>query len=384
MYKLILLNTVLFALLFNLSSCGSSHKEAKNIILFIGDGMGEQQRLAAQWVDSGLAGQLVMDDMSHMGFIATKSANSLVTDSAAAATAIATGVKTNNGVVSFDSNLNFISTILEIAKKRGKRTGLVTTTQVTHATPAAFATHVTNRGNLNEIALQLLSADLNVLLGGGENSFLPTSEEGCFVGNGARNDSRNLINEFVSLGYKYVCDASSLNSIDSESESAVLGLFSNGGMVRPFSPTLKEMTQSAISILSKGSNGFFLMVEGGQIDWAGHLNDAENVISDVITLDGAVDVARKFNALKQDTLIIVVADHETGGMFVTVEASGVPDEDGPFFAADGASFFVNWTTDGHTSVDVPITSEGPGSELLTGLRDNTYIFDVMLRSLGPE
>jgi alkaline phosphatase len=121
------------------------------------------------------------------------------------------------------------------------------------------------------------------------------------------------------------------------------------------------------------------MVEGGQIDWASHSNDAENAISDTIELDKAVRVALDYAAVYEDTLVIVTADHETGGMSVSLTASGAPEEDGPFAMPDGTEFYVNWSTTGHTSSDVPVTSKGPSSDMLNGIHENTYIFDVMLR-----
>ena len=152
-------------------------------------------------------------------------------------------------------------------------------------------------------------------------------------------------------------------------------------MPRPFSPTLQDMTRKAIAILSKNPSGFFLMIEGGQIDWASHSNNAEHVISDVIDLDEALAEANAYAEDKLDTLIIVSADHETGGMSVDLNSSGLPDEDGPFFMPDGTPFFVNWSTTGHTNADVPTTTQGLLSEMLVGINENTYIYDVMLKWL---
>ena len=120
------------------------------------------------------------------------------------------------------------------------------------------------------------------------------------------------------------------------------------------------------------------MVEGGQIVWAGHSKDADNVISDTVDLDNSVRVALDYAAVNNDTLVIVTAEHETGVMSVSLSSSGAPDEDGPFAMPDGTKFYVNWSTTGHTSSDVPVTSMGPSSDMLTGIHENTYLFDVML------
>ncbi len=351
---------------------------AKNIILFIGDGMGSGQRTAARLVSVGYTGKLSMDDMPVSGSVITSSADNAITDSAAAATAMATGVKTDNGVVALSPTiLGSMPTILEKAKSMGKLVGLVTTTQITDATTAAFASHIEDRYLMNDIAEQMLDADVDVLLGGGEDEFLPLLENGCFPEAGERSDGRNLINEAIAIGYEYVCDQASLQLVESGSTSQLLGLFADEGMISPFSPSLADMTQKAIDVLSGNSEGFFLMVEGGQIDWAGHVNDAANTISHTIGFDEAIEVAKQFAFINDDTLIIVTADHETGGMMISSSSSGVSGEDGPFDTSDGGQFYVNWSTIDHTGVNVPVTAQGPCSDNLTGVYENTFIYDVM-------
>ena len=354
---------------------------AKNIILFIGDGMGREHIKAARWVTLGEDGLLSVDNMPTSGWSRTRSANSPVTDSAAAATAMATGVKTNNGFISLDANLNLVSTILEKAKGQEKAVGLVTTGQITPATPAAFASHVKDRNSMTEIAVQMFITGVDVLLGGGEDEFLPVSDTGCYQEPGKRDDGRNLIEEAISSGYIYVCDSVSLESVGPSSTHKLLGLFADEGMTRPFSPSLAGMTQKAIDILSNSPNGFFLMVEGGQIDWASHANDAANTIGDTVGFFEAVGVAIEYVSLRDDTLIIVTADHETGGMTISSTSTGLPDEDGPFNMPDGRQFYVTWSTTGHTAADVPVASQGPFSDMLAGVYENTFIYDVMLNAL---
>ena len=236
-YLVILLSLPIF-----LSGCfhdssSPTRSTAKNIILFIGDGMGAEHRKAARWATVGKNGKLAMDNMPASGWIQTHSADSVITDSAAAATAMATGVKTNNGVIALDMNLGYVSTILEKAKGKGKLTGLVTTTHITHATPAAFASHVEDRDRMKEIAEQMLVTGVDVLLGGGEDEFLPMSDSGCYPGAGKRRDGRNLINEATAIGYMYVCDQASFSLIDPDSTQQLIGLFADEGMTRPFSPS---------------------------------------------------------------------------------------------------------------------------------------------------
>lgn len=359
-----------------INSCRSA-PHAKNIILVVGDGMGEYHRKTAQWRKIGQFGSLAMDDMPVSGYSKTGSANSFITDSAAAATALSTGEKTNNDVIGLDPDLNILTTILEEAQSLGKAVGLVTTTQITHATPAAFAAHVESRDMMTEIASQMLSARVDVLLGGGESEFLPTSETGCYPNSGMRTDSRNLINEAITAGYTYICDSAGLTAVDPAATTRLLGLFADEGMSRPFTPSLTEMVRKAVDILSMNPTGFFLMVEGGQIDWASHSNDSTNAINDTIELDAAVEVIQAFAGISDETLIIVTADHETGGMTAYLEPTGNPSEDGPFQMPDLTPFYIDWSSSDHTSSMVPTTAQGPSSKWLTGEYENTYIYTVM-------
>lgn len=357
------------------------NSNARNIILLIGDGMGAEHIKAARWVILGDDSSLSMNNMPVSGLSHTRSADNPVTDSAAAATAMASGIKTTNGFIGMDTNLNPVPTILEEAKKQGKAVGLVTTIQITHATPAAFASHVKDRNSMVEIAAQMSAEGVDVLMGGGEDEFLPVSDTGCYQEPGERDDNRNLIKEAVSGGYTYVCDSTSLAAVKPSSTRKLLGLFADEGMTRPFSPSLAEMTQKAIDILSNNPNGFFLMVEGGQIDSVSHVNDAANAIRDTVGFYEAVKAAKKYASLRNDTLIIVTTDHETGGMTVSMTRTGSPDEDGPFNMPDGRQFYVLWSAKGHTAADVPVASQGPFSEMLGGVYENTFIHDVMRDAL---
>jgi alkaline phosphatase len=228
----------------------------------------------------------------------------------------------------------------------------------------------------------MLDQKVNVLLAGGEDDWLPETETGCYPNPGHRTDGRNLITEAIANGYTYVCEAKDLEVLDLENESHFLGLFADDGMLRPYTPTLPMMTTTAIDVLSQDPDGFFLMVEGGQIDWAAHMNDGGDVITDVLGFDSAVARALDYASINPNTLIIVTGDHETGGMSADLVSSGQPDEDGPFLMPDGTPFYINWTTIYHTGVDVPVTAFGPNSEFLIGTYENTHIYEVMRRFLG--
>ena len=244
-----------------------SEETAPAILLFIGDGMGEAHRTAARWSAVGQSGQLIMDILPVSGWSQTASADSAITDSAAAATAMATGGKTNNGMIGINPEGETLTTILELAQDRGWAVGLVTTVQISHATPASFAAHVPDRNQMTDIALQMIEHHPEVLLGGGEDEFIPPSETGCFPESGERSDGRNLISEAIASDYTYVCDTTSLEAVNPIATTYLLGLFADEGMSRPYAPSLAAMTDKAIAILSRDPEGFFLMVEGGQIDW---------------------------------------------------------------------------------------------------------------------
>ena len=351
------------------------------IILFIGDGMGTNQRLAATWLVSGEGGLLVMDNMPVHGMAQTASANDPVTDSAAASTAMATGTLTNNGFMGVDPSKNSLTTILELAQVSGWSVGLVTTTQLAHATPGAFASHYPDRSNLPEIARQMMVHNIDVLLGGGEDDFFSKDERGCYPGTGHQNIDSSLVDAALESGYTYLCTAEELQSLDPTQEDRVLGLFSGEGMVPPFNPNLAQMTQTALDILSQDEDGFFLMVEAGQIDWAAHENEAMQTMQNTVGLDTAVAMAQIYALENPNTLIIVTGDHETGGMRINLDGAGSYRQDGPFSMPDGRSFWIDWSTTGHTPDPIPVTAQGPFSEMLAGEYPLTQIFQVMTAML---
>lgn len=354
---------------------------AKNIILFIGDGMGETHRTAATWIRHGQEGNLDMDGMSYHGWAMTRTAWDQVTDSAASATAIATGVKTANKRIGIDPSGRELVTILDQAQELGMATGLITTVQITHATPAAFGAHVQSRDDVFEISSQMMEVGINLIMGGGENDFLPEGKDGCYPDPGKRTDGRDLISEAVEGGYHYVCTAEELFSLDPNSTTHVLGLFGDEEMLREYLPSLREMTEFAISILAQDPDGFFLMVEGGQIDWASHGWNAVDAMGDTLGLDDAVEAGLTFAAQDQNTLIIVTADHETGGMRLKTLSEGLTGGRDEFETPDGTAFKLSWSTSSHTDANVPTSGQGPGAELLEGIYENTHIYEVMRAAL---
>ena len=302
----------------------NSNKKVKNVILLIGDGMGITQTYVAERYKEEIEnGHLVLlTNFKTKGTITTYSLSSEVTDSAAAGTALLSGYKTNNRMINVKPDGSIPrKTLGEIAKEKGKSVGIVTTTRVTHATPAAVYAHIKDREEENEIAEQLLEFEPDVVLGGGLRHFIPKNEEGS-----KRKDNKNLIEMFKKKGYTVVYNKEELERINPNNTTKLLGLFSMSHMAYEVDrenidkyknqPSLAEMTEKALEILSKNPNGFFLMVEGGRIDHACHAHDAKSAIMDTIAFDNAVKVALDFQKKHPDTLIIVTADHETGGMSV--------------------------------------------------------------------
>ncbi len=327
----------------------------KNVILMIGDGMGLATVTLARLSLAAPSTSLSMDSMKYTGFAMSHSANATVTDSAAAGTALATGYKTNNGMISTLPDGTVVQTILEAAGRKNKATGLLTTVTITHATPAVFGSHVKARADEAEIAPQYLDRRIDVLMGGGRYYFMPKSQEGS-----KRADERDLLAEAKTAGYSVVDTPEAMTGVTT---GKLLGLFQMSSLSADGPvPPLADMTAKAIELLSQDKDGFFLMVEGGQIDWQAHNNDQAGTVRHMMDFDAAVARALEFARKKKDTLVIVTADHETGGLTIIY-----PDKDStdPFKCA--------WTTKGHSGCNLPILADGPGAEMFTGVLDNTDI-----------
>lgn len=458
-----------------------STNRARNIILFIGDGMGASVRTAARTMSKGIEGGkakglLEMDQMETVGLVMTSSLDALVTDSSPGAGAWATGNKSlnnwhgvfpdNTGPVIGNSALDRnpeaaipyldnprVENIAEFLQRtRRMSTGVVSTVAVTDSTPGAFSSH-SIRYAQNAIAEQMLSSGHSVILGGGGRYFLP--QEHPLLGNipSARLDGKNLVDDFKKSGFMFVSTASELEHAGRAEK--LLGLFHGSDMASrydrnraaagnatakevmgrfPDQPTLELMTRQALNVLSKNPNGFFLMIEAGSIDRELHRFDPNRAIDELIELDKAIGIARAWSAerTRDDTLIVVTADHETAGLILTgvnengrpsarafpeyedKNFDGFPDSFQPEFSLtfDFASSFAppkeskvydvprnirelnpnsslspsaaGGGLGGHSAVDVPLSARGPGSNLFGGVQDNTEIFFKILRALGEK
>jgi len=375
----------------------------RNVIFMVGDGMAAAHREAARLHLKGLGGQLEMDRLPVSGQLTTSpdDPEDTVTDSAAGASAWATGVATYNGAISVDPEGNPLPVLGAQAKRAGKRTGLVTTAQVTDATPAAFYSTSTDRAAQDDIARQYLEVSRpDVILGGGEDWWLPAGTPGAFPDQpaedpteGSRGTQGDLIAQARGAGYTYVTSRAQL--LAAPERARLLGLFSNQEMFQQraegegdvYAPVvdLATMTRTALDHLDDSRAGFFLLVEEEGIDEFAHNNNGARVLQTMAALDRTVALVRAYVAAHPDTLLVVVGDHECGGL--TVEDVDAEDEsgtapsteDGPFpvRGGDGKDFVMDWTTTSHTGVDVPVTAAGPGSERLTGKHPNTYVHEVL-------
>ncbi len=290
---------------------------AQSIILLIGDGMGVAEIYAADaYAQEVLGTHLALTTLDHLALTTTYSANSPITDSAAAGTAIHSGWKTNNAAINVLPDGQWVDSIGYAAHTAGKSVGVVTTTHITHATPATVYAHGIDRGDESGFATQLVAFAPEVAFGGGARFFLPEEADGD------REDGRNLVDEMINLGYTYVTDATELNAVDLANTNRLLGLFKKYHMDYeidriniPFNePSLAEMTAAALDVLDNNPAGFFVMIESGRIDHAGHVHDMASLIWEVLAFDAAIQVALDYQALHPDVLIIVTADHETGGL----------------------------------------------------------------------
>lgn len=406
----------------------NSNKKVENVIFMIPDGFNADYATNYRWYK----GEDAVWDEHLKGMFKTYSANSRITDSAAAGTAMATGVKTNNSVISLTPEGNEIETILEASEKTGKSTGLVATSTITHATPAVFASHVDNRKKEDEIAKQMIENDVDVLLGGGKEFFVSKADGG--------KQEEDLIEEAVELGYEFVETREELlnvENVDIDGDDKLLGLFADQALVPELhraeteQPNIAEMTETAIDVLSQDKDGFFLMVEGSQIDWAGHANDPVWAMTDVEAFEKAVEVALNFAKEDGKTLVVVAGDHETGGMTVGTRGSSTAEPDklkgvsatGDFMANEinedrsnvkevvekhtgftltesevksiqdaknvanainsllSKKASVGWTSEGHTGVDIPVYAYGPQSYNFVGLLENTDLPKLMAEAM---
>jgi alkaline phosphatase len=409
-----------------LAGCASAQEQPRNLVLFIGDGYGPAYAELARAV----SGEPLAMDAVLVGGAQTASADSRVAESAAAATAYACGIATNNGRVGTDAAGRPCRTLFEAAREHGARVGLVTTTRVTHATPAAFESHVADRDQEVEIATQIAAAGLDVLFGGGARFFRPAD-----VG-GSREDGRDLLQELSEDGYIVVTDPTCFTTIDALPAAAIV---TNDHMAYEIDrdeteePSLADMTARALDLLFAHREPFVLMVEGGRIDHAGHGNDPAGAVHDVLAYDAAFELALDRARADGRTLVVGVSDHETGGLSlgrddvydwhhaalgrVTQSAGRLAariraGEAAALVLRDGAGLAdltpaelaaidsagddlsgaiadllsrragVAWTTEGHTGSDVPVYAWGPGAERFHGSRPAAEVGRLLREVMG--
>jgi alkaline phosphatase len=323
--------------------------DARNVILFIGDGFGAtQMSLGIQYARLVEQRELNIDSLmqdGNTGYSLTLPFDNIVIDSAAGATQMATGQLARNDMLGLDPDGYPIETILEWAHKRGLGTGLVTNVRITHATPAAFAVHQSSRYNSEQVLVDdiLRDGDVDVILGGGARALVPTGSRVSQAlpgipteldGESVREDAVNRVEELADQGYAIASDASSLDEAATHA-TKLLGMFSASHLPSVIDrqnlnasnvPTLAEMTGAAIDILSRRDEGFFLFVESGRIDFGGHANDAATMLQEILDLDVAVGRALEFQQRHPDTLVLVTADHGTGGFSFTDATFGIPED----------------------------------------------------------
>ena len=327
----------------------SESTRPKNIILAIADGAGLNHITVSRLAIGGPDHKLYIDQLPVAGTSSTHAYENLITDSAAAATAWATGNKTKNRYLSVDKDKKELTTIFEMLDDKGYLKGIVATSSVTHATPAAFYAHIDSRYKEKEIADQLLNSSVDIALGGGQEFFNLQELD----------KNHHLMTEKVSLENNY------------DGLKNIIGLFDEDGMERGLDmPTQREMTSYALDYLDDKCNGFFLMTEGSQIDWAGHSNDVEYMIREFKDFDLTIKDLINFVSANKDTLLLITADHETGGLQLMKQKDD--------------SFIVQWGTGSHTGVPVGVYAYGPGSQNFSGVMDNTDIFYKILEVLDYQ
>jgi alkaline phosphatase len=355
-----------------ISACGSSNsvtyytpetanlKQPKNIILMIGDGMGLTQVSAALYSNKR---PLNLERFQHIGFHKSYAAGELITDSAAGATAFACGIKTYNGAIGVNVDSIPQRNIIEEAEEKGLATGLVATAFIVHATPAAFFAHQPIRVFHENIAADLLKLDIDLLIGGGKKYF-----------DRRETDDRNLYKELRQKGY-VVSDflTKELQQLSFKPTHKIIHFTADRHPVpvtagRNYLPFASRVAPKFLKGMG-GENGFFLMIEGSQIDWAGHGNEGDLMIAETLDFDRAIGEVLNFAEADGNTLVIVTADHETGGM-----------------AINPGSKFGNlktaFTTNGHTASLVPVYAFGPGAEEFKGIYENTAIYHKMRKLLN--
>ncbi len=345
----IILLCVLFAVTSN-SWAQKSKSHPKNVILMVGDGMGAAQIYAGL---TGNKGKLNLERCTAVGFHKNQASNNYVTDSAAGATALASGQKTYNGAIGVDASGKPIPTILEIAEQNGLATGLVATCSITHATPACFISHQPSRSLNEAIALDFLKTDIDVFIGGGRKYF------------SKRSDGLNLVDSLKGRGYQIANSITEVQQITKGKLAAFLADEQQAKFSEGRGDELVKSTEVALQLLKGNKKGMFMMIEGSQIDWGGHDNNTQYIVDEMIDFDNAIGKVLDFAAADGNTLVIITADHETGGFSLIGGDMKTGTVEGKF------------TTEHHTGVMIPVFAFGPGSDRFSGIYQNTDIYKKM-------
>lgn len=339
---------LLFLITFSAAIFAQNPVQPRNIIFMIGDGMGIAH-ITATRIERG---PLQLERFKVLGMSMTHSADNYVTDSAAAGTALSTGSKTNNDMVGQTPDGHPLKNLMEYAREAGKATGITVTSILPHATPAAFSAHHKARYHYDIISEQQINSGLDVMIGGGLCNYYPKSVTGS-----RRKDDKHLLNE-LRKKMPVILSIETLRKIKAPPQlAAILAM----GHLPPASKrnySLGELTDKAVEALSRDPEGFVLMVEGSQIDLAAHDKDMPRIISEVADFDTAIKAALDFAEKDGNTLVVVTADHETGGITLPMNT-----------IENGKISKPTFSSDNHTAAMVPVFAFGPGAENFAGIQN---------------
>jgi alkaline phosphatase len=345
---------ILLSVLFFSCKRASEEQNVKNIILMIGDGMGIPHIYAGMTVQHG---KLSLERCTYVGLQKTYSLSSYITDSGAGATAIACGIKTVNGAIGVNMKGLPVKSILEYAEEHNLSTGLVATSAITHATPACFIAHQESREDYEKIAMDFLKTPIEIFIGGGRDHF------------NVREDSLNLLDSLTKRGYQVTSDINEIN-YKADKVACFTAAMHNPSILEGRGNMFPDAVAASIRYLDEKKTGFFIMAEGSQIDWEAHHNNTDGIVAEMLDFDRAVNIALDFAEKNGNTLVIITADHETGGMALT---------EGSISEGKVTAAFV---TEEHTGEMVPVFAYGPKAELFTGVYENRNIFDKIMEAFG--
>jgi len=328
------------------------------VIVFIADGAGPAHWTLAAYAKDDLA----VGRMKTVGLVDTRGSNHIVSGSAPTATAYATGVRTFMGAIGVGPDSLPVRNVVEAAIDRGLATGIMTTTLIVDATPAAFSTHVPARSQFRDIARQMVDKDLTVLIGGGRSAFEPPVQP----------ESADLLGR-LRAEHTYVESVEELSSLDPDTVTSLVGLLAEGemGTVAERGQALQTMTATALAVLDHDPDGFFLMIENEESDTQAHQNqDRQTITTEMLDMDAAVGQALAYQARHPETLVIVTGDHETGGISLPYDRS--PDR----------KIVMQYASGGHTGVMVPLFASGPGAERFGGIIRNDRVGQILMEIVG--